>query len=432
VITTCIRSFVLVATLGGCGAVTSSAGSANDPKIISIAPDHGPAIGGITITVTGKGFSAGTPIVVVGGVEAPMAAAASDTQLTFELPPGAEGHAVDVTVSNTNGYGTASNVFTYNVRPVVLSITPAGGRAVGGTNVTLTGRGFQNLEAGIPTITIGGGVATNVQIISDQMLTATTAPSPAGTPVFTPVDIELANANGAATLKKAFSETAHGLLAVDHNQNAMVWIDTDTGNSIPLARFQRQVGACALSPTGQLFGWAVDPADGQRGLATMDPLTGAVTQLGKLADAGNVVHHASSIAFVGNTLFAVDTGRAPSLSNKLMTVNTTSGVVTVLAGGTVLPRANGILAKDANTLFFVKTANGTLDTLDTATGVLTAGPTLTGRAQKAHALAAIGATVYMADRQGTLYSVNTTNGATSVVGNIPATINGLCETPPSF
>ncbi|HEU4733831.1 MAG TPA: IPT/TIG domain-containing protein [Kofleriaceae bacterium] len=423
-----------LAILGGCGAVGGSSSAGDDPKIMNVVPDHGPAIGHVMVTVTGSGFAKGTPVVVVGGVEAPTVTAASDTQLTFELPPGPEGHTVDVMVSTERGFTVASQAFQYNLLPVVLSITPAVGRALGGTNVTLTGRGFQQLEAGIPMITIGGGVATNVQIIDDRTLTATTAASVAGTPVFSPLDVELHNANGTATLARAFSETAHGLLAMDRNQNSMVWIDIATGNSIHLARFQQpQVGGCALSPTGQLFGWTVDPTDNNKLLlATLDPLTGEVTSIGKLLDTTNVAHTASALAFVGNTLFAVDTGRRGTPSTKLTTINPTNGVVTVLAAGTALAKGSAIFAKDANTLFFVKMANSTLDTVATATGVLTAGPTMTGRAVKAHGLTSVGGTMYMADSQGIVYTVNPATGATTVIGNIGARINALCETPPSF
>ncbi|HET7503553.1 MAG TPA: hypothetical protein VFK02_21170, partial [Kofleriaceae bacterium] len=280
-----------------------------------------------------------------------------------------------------------------------------------------------------------GGVATNVQIISDQMLTATTALSLPGTQVFTPIDVELSNANGTGILTKSFRQTAHGLLAMDRNQMAMVWIDIATGNTIRLARFQRQVGGCALSPTGQLFGYAIDPNDNRAALAILDPLAGDVMQIGKLLDAANVAHTASSMTFVSNTLFAVDTAtNRGTPSTKLTTINTTNGVVTVVAGGTgtVLPKGNSIFAKDATSVFFVKMANGTLDTIDTTTGVLTAGPAMTGHVAKAHGLVTVGGTMFMADVQGAIYTVNPSTGATTAFANVGGRVNALCETPPSF
>jgi hypothetical protein len=57
--------------------------------------------------------------------------------------------------------------------PSVASVSPSSGPTAGGTNVTITGTNFDS-----GTVTIGGASATNVTVVSDTQITATT---PAGT-----------------------------------------------------------------------------------------------------------------------------------------------------------------------------------------------------------------------------------------------------------
>jgi uncharacterized repeat protein (TIGR03803 family) len=74
-------------------------------------------------------------------------------------------------------YGTASSGGANNVgviwkltTPSVLSITPDSGPAAGGTDVTVTGSGFQNQA----TVALSGSMATNVDRVDASTITATT------------------------------------------------------------------------------------------------------------------------------------------------------------------------------------------------------------------------------------------------------------------
>ena len=70
--------------------------------------------------------------------------------------------------------------------PTVNSISPTSGTVNGGTNVTITGTGFQSGA----TVTLGGVSATGVRVVSSTSITATTAASSAGT-----VDVIVTNSD---------------------------------------------------------------------------------------------------------------------------------------------------------------------------------------------------------------------------------------------
>jgi len=85
-----------------------------------LVPDTGAATGGVTITITGSGFT-GTTALTFGGTDAVSFVVDSDTQITAVSPAHAEG-VVDVivtTLAGTSPAGTASK-FTYTAVPVEL------------------------------------------------------------------------------------------------------------------------------------------------------------------------------------------------------------------------------------------------------------------------------------------------------------------------
>ena len=207
-------AFALALIASGCGSVIQDTGKPNEPTIASVQPDHGSVVGGTMVSITGSNFQAhdaGPALVIVGGKAASNVAVVSDSQLTFTLPVGAvDGESVDVTVSNQNGFATAAAGFTYNRRPQVLTITPSSGKGSGGTAITITGRGFTDLDAGAAHIAIGGGQATSVTVVNDRTITAVTSAVTTGTLAFTPLDVTVSNGNGASLLEHAFSVTTHG------------------------------------------------------------------------------------------------------------------------------------------------------------------------------------------------------------------------------
>ncbi len=141
-----------------------AASSTPAPTVTKVTPAIVSSLGGAPLTVTGSGFSVGTPTVAVGGTAATGVSVTSDTQLTATAPAHAAGAAVDVTVTTTGGTsstGTADQV-AVQTGPVVNSISPTTGSTSGGTTVTINGSGFGSS----PSVKFGSVAGTNVQVNS--------------------------------------------------------------------------------------------------------------------------------------------------------------------------------------------------------------------------------------------------------------------------
>ncbi|BCK66142.1 hypothetical protein Srufu_000950 [Streptomyces libani subsp. rufus] len=95
-------SSVTVTTVGGTSNSVSYTYLAA-PSITALVPNHGPASGGSTATLTGSNF-AQTTTVLVGGVPTGFTVV-SDTHLVADIPAGAAGP-VDVTVTSPGGTST--------------------------------------------------------------------------------------------------------------------------------------------------------------------------------------------------------------------------------------------------------------------------------------------------------------------------------------
>lgn len=426
---------VATLTLGACGSVETSINKPNEPTIAMVMPDHGPTPGGATITLVGKHFkSNSTPIVVVGRNAATNVVATSDTQLTFTLPPGdQEGAVVDVTVSTADGFATDAQSFTYNLLPVVISVSPTIGKGAGGTEITVTGRGFMTDDSGTAQVQIDGTMATNVQVVSDTMLTATTAPAAAGTKAFSPLDVDVVNSNGDAKLSGGFEITKQGLIAIERCCSQRIfYVDTMTGDVEQISTTGRFTHGCAVSPSGGVFAMTRDLTTGNFELATLDPLTGDVNPVGPTTDATPTNHNISALEFVNGTLYGIDSRSA----NRLLSINTSTGAAALL-GSTAMGvgRDSAIAFKDAATVYVADFTNQTLDTIAVATSVLTTGVALSGgTSQRVHGLVATGGALYLSESStpSIVYTVNTTSGVLSRLASIPATISGMCKTPPSF
>lgn len=103
--------------------------------------------------------------------------------------------------------GGADDVFLARISTfALLSIAPSSGPTAGGTEVILTGEGFDSSV----TVTFGGTPATSVNVISSTSLRATTPSRPAGI-----VDVVVAKPNGErATLARAFFYTDAGAVTL--------------------------------------------------------------------------------------------------------------------------------------------------------------------------------------------------------------------------
>ena len=173
----------------------------SNPAVTGITPVSGDVAGGTSVTIQGSGFVTGAAVNIAGNA-ATGVTVGSATSITATTPAGSAGPA-DVTVINPDSQAaTLTNGFTYtssggNQPPTFGGVSPASGPTAGGTVITVTGSGFY---AGV-TVTVGGGNATGVSLISGATLTCTTPSGGAGAAdvVVTNLDAQSATGTGAFT-----------------------------------------------------------------------------------------------------------------------------------------------------------------------------------------------------------------------------------------
>jgi len=165
---------VTVTNSGGqSGSLVSGFTYVAPPTVTGVSPSSGSTSGGTSVTVTGTNFASGSTV-TFGSNAATNVTVVNSTTITATSPAGSTG-AVTVTVTNSLGQsGSLASGYTYIVQPTVTSVSPGTGVAAGGTAVTITGTNF----ASGATVTLGSNAATNVTVVNNTTITATT---PAGT-----------------------------------------------------------------------------------------------------------------------------------------------------------------------------------------------------------------------------------------------------------
>ncbi|HEX7706030.1 MAG TPA: IPT/TIG domain-containing protein, partial [Thermoanaerobaculia bacterium] len=167
------------------------------PTIDSVTPTSGLTAGGTEVTIEGSNFQSGATVTF--GTDPCTGLIVVDAEtITCTTPAHAAG-LVDVTVTNPD---TQSDVledgFTYVApAPTISGISPSGGPSTGGTEVTITGTGFQSGAE----VTFAGNQCTGLTVVNATTITCTTPSMPAGT-----VDVTVTNPDGqSATLAAAFN-----------------------------------------------------------------------------------------------------------------------------------------------------------------------------------------------------------------------------------
>lgn len=169
------------------------------PTLTTAAPDTGDVGGGTLVRLTGTGFNAGTTV-SFGGTAATQVSLVSSTELDAVTPRHLPG-AVDVVVSTDGAIATLANGFTFTRgAPTLEAVAPVSGPIAGGTLLTLSGTGF----APGASITVGGGAATDVVIVSSVLARAVVPAHAAGA-----VDVVFTNDDAqAVTLARGFTYVA--------------------------------------------------------------------------------------------------------------------------------------------------------------------------------------------------------------------------------
>jgi plastocyanin len=160
------------------------------PTITGVSPGSGPTSGGLGVTITGTGFTAGATV-SIGGTLVAGAAVATSTSITATTPAHAAG-AADIVVTNPDGQSSRlAGGFTFDVPviapPALAGIAPTSGSTSGGSVVTITGTGFVSGA----TVSFGSSAATAVTVVGPGSITATAPARSAGS-----VDVVVANPDG--------------------------------------------------------------------------------------------------------------------------------------------------------------------------------------------------------------------------------------------
>lgn len=181
--------YIRVTTLGGTTAGNTNYkftySSASAPTVTSLSTSTGGAGGGTLTTITGTNFQCVSAVKFGGsaGTNATSFTVNSSTSITAIAPARAVG-VVGVYVVAEGGNSTLANAFTYVPSPVVSSVSPVSGPAIGGTSITITGTDFVSGA----TISVGGAACASVAFVSSTSLTCTTPTQSAG-----PKDIVVTN-----------------------------------------------------------------------------------------------------------------------------------------------------------------------------------------------------------------------------------------------
>jgi hypothetical protein len=276
-------------------AACDGGGSGGDIDVDSIEPAQGPLGGGQTVLIEGSGFLSGgsaPDLALFGGVLTTQVSALSDTQLQVVTPHNAEPGEVDVLVFNTNGYNLAERAYTYVDPPTITDVDASSGHYKGGDEVTVTGTGFQEFEAGQPTLTFDGVPATNVRVQSDTEILAIV---PGGLP-FHFATAALSNNRGNAQRPEAYLYTGVGFLAMTQRglsqpPRGMFFIDAETAEVTYVRDFatdEAQVQGMATDEDGRVYASMTHldiqrTASPERSLYTIDPLTGGIESIGPMA-----------------------------------------------------------------------------------------------------------------------------------------------------
>jgi hypothetical protein len=265
-------------------------------------------LGGNVVAIEGYGFaSAGADIsrVIVGDDLALDVQVVSDSKALITMPPASAAGQVDVEIFNGNGRSTLEEVYSYNPLPTVTDATPGNGPQVGGTEVTLTGSGFSELEAGENVVDFDGRPALVLSVVSDTELKVE---SPAGAPPKLQ-DITVTNANGSGTYATAFAYqgTSNSLLTFRHgmNPNNTLIVDPTAGEVLYVDVDTLTVTTSLIAPGGELQGVGAAAFDGTnlyfktlgRTLEMLSPSTGERTDLGPIDQASCREGRLNSLVF---------------------------------------------------------------------------------------------------------------------------------------
>ena len=305
--------------------------------------------------------------------------------------------------------------------PVILSMAPDWGSTAGGTRVTINGSGFSG--AGL-TVTFGGEPGEELEVESDGRLTVLAPPGP-----HEPVTLRVTSDEGSATsgpfryLAPLYAADGRGggggsLYIVNQADAAATTI-----GPIVLGAMGIGITGLEMSPDGVLY--AASNGVGSPRLLTIDPYTGAATEVGALL-AGKASAGAKDLAFLGDRLLG---WRGGASGNGMTEIDTATGAVSVFASAGGI----AIAAAPDGTVYHAATGNGVLSTVNPETGELTAGPTMTAPASSVNSMTFVGNTLFASvsvlKAPSELHVIDTATGQATLRGALPVGIDAVAGIP---
>ena len=178
------------------------------PAVVSVDPAVGPMAGGTSVTVTGTGFTSTIDTTVTFGIyTATNVQVGSATSLTCVTPAAVTPGAVNVRVTNRNGFGEKSNAFSYLAKPNITTVSPSKGPLIGGDTITIQGSGFTT--SANTTVLFGAFSATGINVVSATRLTCVAPRNlTAGR-----VDVRVFNSGGVGILPTGYEYVGGDVLA---------------------------------------------------------------------------------------------------------------------------------------------------------------------------------------------------------------------------
>jgi len=163
------------------------------PAVGTVTPSHGSVLGGTRLSITGSGLVAVTGV-RIGGVECTNLVVLSPTLLQATTPAGTVGSA-PIVLDTATGSVLAPAPFEY-VQQAVTSVSPNVGGFSGGNFITITGSNLLGTTA----VRVGGVLATEVNVLNSQTVTARTPPGSVGT-----TDVAVFGEKGSISLPNSFT-----------------------------------------------------------------------------------------------------------------------------------------------------------------------------------------------------------------------------------
>ncbi len=419
------KAWVLLLLLGGCGGSLPEGGV----EISLVEPSFGPVAGGVSVTIRGDGFLAdGAPPnrVLIGDVEAPLAAAVDDQTLVVLLPPGEAGMH-PVTVFNRNGQATAEGMFRYSTAPTVTGSSPAS-IVYNSTNttVTLTGTGFFDEDAGPSTVLVDGRPAVDVVVQDDTTLTFT---APPGTVLDRPT-LTLTNLRGQASRPRSYryilSSSLTLMVFTKSNQNTAMYLYEPISDTV-VAVANKRKPENALS----FRGMTRDGTGGLQVLTRDDKFGQLDIAEQRIVEPTPVTVKYEDFERVNSTLFAVTSNNQvdPGTANRFGRfdpLTQTFTAINTLADLGASGRRD--LAYNGTTLYLVG-RNTTIDqvqisTINPATGALGARVNLDPQKDVA-GMTFVGSTLWAITKSGELINIVPATGAVSVIKALQGSMSSV-------